>query len=131
MSTQLSLYAGPQLSVLLWDNLAKLDEGGFYDSVDVRCSIFNIFRFILLRDKGSDYCGLWPSLAKKTKERFKPLRIRVAEAIKTRAEDACAAKHKSVQKNMNLEVLRLNMLLDTLDRVLELIVSDSRYKLLA
>ena len=58
------------------------------------------------------------------------MRRKVTDSIDARSKDANAAKHQSVAQSLKLEGLRLNILFDSLERLLEIVTEDERYKLL-
>ena len=101
-----------------------------YNSIDIYCSSFNIFRFLLIRDKKNNICELWPDIISKGYfKKIKDVKYNLNKKIDARMIDLKQA-HPSIKNEFQREVLRLNMMDDVVTRVIELIEEDDRYKLL-
>ena len=101
-----------------------------YHSIDIYCSSFNIYRFLLIRDKQKNFCALWPNIITKGYYRkIQAIKYEVTKKIDARSTDLSQA-HKAVKDDFQREILRLNMLADVLDRIGELVEGDERYLLL-
>ena len=142
-------YISNKINELLWYVLDKINETNgnnnngrnmfednhaygcdIYNSIDIYCSSFNIFRFLLIRDKKNNICELWPDIISKGYfKKIKDVKYNLNKKIDARMIDLKQA-HPSIKNEFQREVLRLNMMDDVVTRVIELIEEDDRYKLL-
>ena len=138
-------YVSEKINAIIWlalDKITPTDSSNdriqdnhhygcdIYHSIDIYCSSFNIFRFLLIRDKKNNLCGLWPDIVTKGYyDKIQRINYEVTKKIDARTTDLRQA-HKAVKDDFQREILRLNMLADVLNRIQELVEGDERYLLL-
>ena len=126
-----SIYLSSAPSELAWKVIDGLKDSDLCDAAETYSSALSLFRYVLIRDAKTNYCELWPGIVTRKLEVLNQLHAETKTRIGTRTGDAGAALSAKSQQSLQMEVLRLNLLLDILDRILELVTNDARYKLLS
>ena len=126
-----SIYLSSAPSELAWKVIDGLKDSDLCDAAETYSSALSLFRYLLIRDAKTNYCELWPGIVTRKLEVLNQLHAETKTRIGTRTGDAGAALSAKSQQSLQMEVLRLNLLLDILDRILELVTNDARYKLLS